>query len=109
MGEIETEPVNADGSPIIDETGSSVDAELFAELRPGAPPGWMADPRDDDLFRYWDGERWTGHERRYVRTSEGRLMVQSPPGYWDAPEYTFDADGWGFELGGGIARPQSQH
>jgi hypothetical protein len=94
MGMFEIEPID-----------SSVEDELAAELRSTAPPGWMNDPLDRNLFRYWDGERWTGHERRYVHTSLGPMTIQSPPGHWDEPEYMFDDDGWGFELGGGISRP----
>jgi hypothetical protein len=109
VGDFETEEVDADAQVDRDEAASRpfspAETEVAAELRSGAPPGWMSHPLDDDLFHYWDGERWTGHERRYVRTSLGAMTIQSPPGYWDEPEYRFGADGWGFEFGGGIARP----
>ena len=29
---------------------------------PKAPSGWYAHPGKPGMQRYWDGERWTGHE-----------------------------------------------
>src|SRR5262245_4784560 len=27
----------------------------------GAPPGWYADPLREALWRWWDGQQWTGY------------------------------------------------
>lgn len=42
--------------PVEPVVGDAVDDAMV-----GAPPGWYYDPEDEAIYRYFDGEGWTGH------------------------------------------------
>lgn len=46
---------------------------------PLPPPGWMPDPSQVGLERYWDGQRWT------ARTRDAHTLIEGPPPAWRAP------------------------
>lgn len=47
----------------------------------GRPAGWLLDPLDDALVRYWDGNRWTFRTavRRTAAPAEATHAQQPPP------------------------------
>ncbi len=48
---------------------------------PMRPPGWLPDPLDDALVRYWDGRRWTFHTAEHLTAAPARMRSpeQAPP------------------------------
>src|SRR5262249_11986410 len=58
-----------------------------------APPGWYADPLREALWRWWDGQRWTGFVGPQVTRERG----------WDPPR----GDPEQVARGGGLALVRS--
>jgi hypothetical protein len=46
---------------------------------PMRPPGWLPDPLDDGLLRYWDGPRWTFNTTFRPSPSPAPAQPQQPP------------------------------
>lgn len=51
---------------------------------PTRPPAWFPDPMDDNLIRYWDGQRWTFHTAFRRNTPPGEIrrpeqVASTPP------------------------------
>lgn len=46
---------------------------------PPRPAGWLPDPLDDSLLRYWDGHRWTFHTAFRPPPAPVAAQFQQPP------------------------------
>lgn len=69
--------------------------------------GWMPDPSETSLERYWDGARWTGRTRnRYTRLETGVVAPSYSSGSYDPRGYQL-ADSYA-EVSTKTRRPASQ-